>query len=165
MHGKYARVRNPCWTCVTVHSCMLLQLWLALLVRQFVWLRHSPDEDPLHRNRNCSCSRLLQTKAENARHAGSEAPRLCCYFWSGAVASVELARGSSSLVAQAVHANEAAMRKELELSRFSLASSGTGSTEEVEVDPEYQCPICLVRCPMLRNPIWIEVHAHMYITT
>ncbi|CAL8468915.1 g8456 [Coccomyxa elongata] len=61
----------------------------------------------------------------------------------GAVASVELAMGASNVVAQAVLANEAAMRKELQLSRFSMTSSGTGGTEEMEIDPEYQCPICL----------------------
>ncbi|BDA43089.1 probable E3 ubiquitin-protein ligase BAH1-like 1 at C-terminar half [Coccomyxa sp. Obi] len=61
----------------------------------------------------------------------------------GAVASVESEKGVSNVVAQAVYANEAAMRKELQLSRFSMASSGTGSTEEMDIDPEYQCPICL----------------------
>lgn len=100
----------------------------------------------------------------DAIYASSEQLRLCCSIWSGAVASVELAKGASNVVAQAVLANEAAMRKELQLSRFSMASSGTSSTEEMEIDPEYQCPICLVRCPMLRTSNWIEFHAHVYIT-
>lgn len=69
------------------------------------------------------------------------------------MASVELARGASDLVAQAVHANEAAMRKDLQLSRVSMASSGTGSTE-IDIDPEYQCPICLVRYPVLKASMW-----------
>ncbi len=53
-------------------------------------------------------------------------------------------QGASDAVVQAVHANEAAMREVLQLSRVSMASSGTGSNGEPDVDMEYQCPICLV---------------------
>ena len=45
-------------------------------------------------------------------------------------------------VARAVSATERAICEELRLGRVSVASSGLGSQEEV--DPEYQCPICLV---------------------
>ena len=40
-------------------------------------------------------------------------------------------------------ATERAICEELRLGRVSVASSGLGSQEDV--DPEYQCPICLVR--------------------
>ena len=46
-------------------------------------------------------------------------------------------------VARAVSATERAICEELRLGRVSVASSGLGSQEDV--DPEYQCPICLVR--------------------
>ena len=49
---------------------------------------------------------------------------------------------ATSEVARAVSATERAIRKELELSRISVASSGVGDPQEA--DPEYQCPICLV---------------------
>jgi hypothetical protein len=55
---------------------------------------------------------------------------------------VHAPEGASAEVASAVSANEAAMREVLQLSRVSVASSAL--TSEEEVDPEYQCPICLV---------------------
>ena len=54
---------------------------------------------------------------------------------------------ATSEVARAVSATERAIRKELELSRISVASSGVG--DQQEADPEYQCPICLVAIPAL----------------
>ena len=54
---------------------------------------------------------------------------------------------ATSEVARAVSATERAIRKELELSRISVASSGVG--DQQEADPEYQCPICLVASPSL----------------
>lgn len=42
-------------------------------------------------------------------------------------------------------ATERAICENLRLGRVSVASSGLGSQDEV--DPEYQCPICLVSCP------------------
>lgn len=65
----------------------------------------------------------------------------------GGAPSLELPLGASEVVLQAVQANEAAMRETLHLSRVSVASSGTGSHGEAEVDSEYQCPICLVCSP------------------
>ena len=57
---------------------------------------------------------------------------------------------ATSEVARAVSATERAIRKELELSRISVASSGVG--DQQEADPEYQCPICLVASPSLHQP-------------
>ena len=57
---------------------------------------------------------------------------------------------ATSEVARAVSATERAIRKELELSRISVASSGVG--DQQEADPEYQCPICLVASPSLYQP-------------
>ncbi|CAL5221648.1 g3875 [Coccomyxa viridis] len=48
---------------------------------------------------------------------------------------------AASEVARAVSATERAICEELRLGRVSVASSGLGSQEEV--DPDYQCPICL----------------------
>lgn len=52
---------------------------------------------------------------------------------------------AASEVARAVSATERAICEELRLGRVSVASSGLGSQEEV--DPDYQCPICLVSYP------------------
>ena len=54
-------------------------------------------------------------------------------------------RGAPAEVAQAIQANEAAMREVLQLRNISLASSGVGGAGEGDVDPDYICPICLVR--------------------
>ena len=53
------------------------------------------------------------------------------------------ASDAPSEVARAVSATERAICEELRLSKVSVASSGLGNQEE-NVDPEYQCPICLV---------------------
>ena len=72
---------------------------------------------------------------------------------------------ATSEVARAVSATERAIRKELELSRISVASSGVG--DQQEADPEYQCPICLVASlplhqplhPLIlkQNPLWTDL--------
>ena len=53
-------------------------------------------------------------------------------------------QGAPPEVARAIQANEAAVREVLQLRHISLASSGVGDAED-EVDPDYLCPICLVR--------------------
>ncbi|CAK0780442.1 hypothetical protein CVIRNUC_005055 [Coccomyxa viridis] len=58
---------------------------------------------------------------------------------------------ATSEVARAVSATERAIRKELELSRISVASSGVG--DQQEADPEYQCPICL---EVMYQPLGLE---------
>ena len=45
--------------------------------------------------------------------------------------------------AAALAANESQLQDMLRLSCVSMASSGVGSCEEV--DPEFMCPICMVR--------------------
>ena len=52
--------------------------------------------------------------------------------------------GAPEEVARAIQANEAAVREVLQLRHISLASSGVGEAEP-DVDPDYLCPICLVR--------------------
>ncbi len=56
---------------------------------------------------------------------------------------VRAASDAPSEVARAVSATERAICEELRLGKVSVASSGLGNQEE-NVDPEYQCPICLV---------------------
>ncbi len=66
---------------------------------------------------------------------------------------------AASEVARAVSATERAICEELRLGRVSVASSGLGSQEEV--DPEYQCPICLVsHCNPPCNRIISTTAAH-----
>lgn len=56
--------------------------------------------------------------------------------------------------------NEAAVREVLQLNRVSVASSGLSTDEEI--DPDHQCPICLVRIrPRIRihaNAIACSLH-------
>ncbi len=65
---------------------------------------------------------------------------------AAAAAAAAAAGPAAAERARAQAANEAAMRDVLELRHLSLASSGVGTGEE-DVDPDYTCPICLVRLP------------------
>ena len=89
---------------------------------------------------------LLHVKAYQPLHAQAAVCHRLLFGASGAAPPPPgpQQHGASEEVAQAVHANEAAMREVLQLSRVSVASSGTGSNGEPDVDMEYQCPICLV---------------------
>ena len=89
---------------------------------------------------------LLHVKAYQPLHAQTSVCHGLLFGASGAAPPPpgREQHGASEEVAQAVHANEAAMREVLQLSRVSVASSGTGSNGEPDVDMEYQCPICLV---------------------